>query len=96
MLAPSLRGRIVALELFLLNSWSSIHSRAMIVIKSTRFDEGHVIAWFLEQDGCNRYWPTSVRLDPSLLESSDDTYPHSLVSIVSTQFRDGACADVSR
>lgn len=54
MLAPSLRGRIVALEIFFLSSWSSIQSQVMIAVKSTRFDEGHAIAWYVEQDGYNR------------------------------------------
>lgn len=78
MLVPSLRGRIIALEIFFLSSWSSIQSRVLIAVKSTRFDEGHVIAWFIEQDGYNRHWPTSIHLDPSILDSSNDSHKHSL------------------
>lgn len=74
MLAPSLRGRIVALEIFFLSSWSSIQSQVMIAVKSTRFDEGHAIAWYVEQDGYNRYWPTRVHLDPSILDPPNDSH----------------------
>lgn len=61
------------MEIIFLRPWSSIQSQIMIAVKSTRFDEGHVVAWFIEQDGYDRYWPTNVRMDPSVLDSTSDS-----------------------
>ncbi|WFD42945.1 hypothetical protein MPSI1_001596 [Malassezia psittaci] len=70
MLAPAPRGRIIAMELLSILPTSPLSAQWMIAVKTTRFDDGHVIAWHVQQDEGGRCWPTKVRLDPSLLYSS--------------------------
>lgn len=67
MLAPAHRGRIIAVEVLLLSLASFNIKRLLIAVKTTRFDDGHFIAWCIEQSGTHSCWPTRVRLDPSLL-----------------------------
>lgn len=69
MLAPAHRGRIVAVEVLMLSLTSFDIKRLLIAVKTTRFDDGHFIAWCIEQNGTHSCWPTRVRLDPSLLRS---------------------------
>ena len=69
MLAPAHRGRIVAVEVLVLCLTSFDIKRLLIAVKTTRFDDGHFIAWSIEQNGTHSCWPTRVRLDPSLLRS---------------------------
>lgn len=71
MLAPAPRGRIIALDLLSLSPYSPLSAQWMIAVKTTRFDDGHVLAWCIEQDGEGRSWPTKVRLNNSLLYSSN-------------------------
>lgn len=67
MLAPAPRGRIIALDVLVSTPNSPFPAQWMIVVKTTRFDDGHIIAWHIEQDGEGRCWPSKNRLDPSLL-----------------------------
>lgn len=69
MLAPAHRGRIVAVEVLMLSLTSFDIRRLLIAVKTTRFDDGHFIAWCIEQNGTHSCWPTRVRLNPSLLRS---------------------------
>lgn len=76
MLAPAPRGRILAIEVLVVTSFPQ-STQLLIVVKTTRFDDGHVMAWYIEQDGFDYCWPTRTRLDPSLLHA-DTKYSSSL------------------
>lgn len=66
MLAVGPRGRIIALDVLSVLPSSPLTAQWMIAVKTTRFDDGHAIAWHVEQDYAGRCWPTKTRLDPSL------------------------------
>lgn len=73
MLAPAPRGRIIALDVLSILPNSPLSAQWMIAVKTTRFDDGHVIAWHIQQDDAGRCWPTKVRLDPSLLYADESS-----------------------
>ena len=64
------RGRIIALEVTLYSPKGTAEPHILIVVKSTRFDDGHLIGWHLENDGGHATWPAMIRLDPSMVSSS--------------------------
>lgn len=61
------------MDILSLSSISPLSAEWMIVVKTTRFDDGHVIAWHIEQDAQGRCWPSKQRLDASLYS---DTSAH--------------------
>lgn len=67
MYAPEPRGRVIALDVLAFSPSSPLSSQFMIAVTTTRCDDGHVSAWFVENHGSGRWWPTHARLDPSLL-----------------------------
>ena len=79
MLAPAPRGRILAIEVLIVTSFPQT-TQLLIVVKTTRFDDGHVMAWYIEQDGLDYCWPTRTRLDPSLLHT--DTKHNSSLGVM--------------
>lgn len=72
MYAPEPRGRVIALELLMFSSSSPLTSKWMIAVTTTRYDDGHISAWFVENHGNGSWWPTRARLDPSLLYNDPD------------------------
>lgn len=72
MYAPEPRGRVIALDVLAFSPSSPLSSQFMIAVTTTRCDDGHVSAWFVENHGSCRWWPAHARLDPSLLYDLDN------------------------
>lgn len=67
MFAPEPRGRIVALDVLVFEPMAPLPAQWMLVAKTTRFDDGHLNAWYVEQSHLGRWFPARSRLEPSLL-----------------------------
>ncbi|WFD35028.1 hypothetical protein MCUN1_001874 [Malassezia cuniculi] len=64
---PEPRGRVIALDVLVFSPSSPLSSQWMIAVTTTRYDDGYISAWFVENHGNGCWWPTRARLDPSLL-----------------------------
>lgn len=66
------RGQVIAAHILLHGLTTETPLDVMLVARTTRYDDGHLVAWHIEVDSASsKSWPTRTRLDPSCVVVKD-------------------------